>query len=145
MFNKKPKEFLFVYGKLKREFDNEYSKFLKKNSKLVDGGLVHGVMYKIKDQDEVYPGLIKKNNGYIYGELYLLKGNAQRTLKYLDEYEMTPNLFMRERVNVCRLNNKTTMFPVTTSPVVTAWIYTYNKDVTNCEIIADGVFSKNIK
>lgn len=133
-----PKEdggYLFVYGTLKSDMNNDMYHLLAKNAHFIGDAEWNGKLYKVED----YPGAIASNNpsDVVYGELYLLD-NPDKILPALDEYEecsdkyKEPTLFKRikDDVNIAGKNN-----------TVNAWIYIYNRPVDNLEQIKSGNFT----
>jgi gamma-glutamylcyclotransferase (GGCT)/AIG2-like uncharacterized protein YtfP len=134
-FNRK-KEYLFVYGTLKKSFDNEYSRYLRQRADFIGNAAVAGFLYKVADGAETYPALIPDRPGYAYGELYLLhKKPALQTLAFLDKYEEIPELFLRKTVRVDCLDEKNA-----DNALFSAWAYVYNKNTDNLELIETGEF-----
>jgi gamma-glutamylcyclotransferase (GGCT)/AIG2-like uncharacterized protein YtfP len=76
--------YLFVYGTLKSQFDNEMAKFLRQEAKLVGEASVIGHLYLLG----WYPGLVLDADGYeIKGEVYQLNEESEDILLKLDDYE----------------------------------------------------------
>lgn len=76
--------YLFVYGTLKSNFDNEVAQYLHSNAKLVGKGSIYGRLYLLG----WYPGYSQDDQGYeINGEVYEITGNSAELLSKLDEYE----------------------------------------------------------
>jgi gamma-glutamylcyclotransferase (GGCT)/AIG2-like uncharacterized protein YtfP len=129
------KEYLFVYGTLKKSFNNEFSRYLLNHCDFIGNAAAVGFLYKVVDGDETYPALIPDRPGYVYGELYLLhKKTASQTLAFLDVYEETPELFSRRAVIVKSLNDGN-------ERPYSAWAYVYNKNTDNLELLESGEFS----
>jgi len=89
-------ELLFVYGSLKKGFDNH--KLLEKSTKRL--GKAHTVskfgMYE--DSFGNYPYLITKPISKIDGELYQI--NRKELLEEIDEFEGAPDYYQRQRIKV---------------------------------------------
>ena len=89
-------ELLFVYGSLKKGFDNH--RFLEKSTKRL--GIAHTVgkfgMYE--DSFGNYPYLITKPISKIDGELYQI--NRKELLEEIDEFEGAPDYYQRQRIKV---------------------------------------------
>jgi gamma-glutamylcyclotransferase (GGCT)/AIG2-like uncharacterized protein YtfP len=75
---------LFVYGTLRRGFDNPFARLLAQSSHYVGPGYVQGVLYSMGE----YPALVLANDGahQVRGDVYELN-DAESTLRILDEYE----------------------------------------------------------
>ncbi len=129
------KEYLFVYGTLKKDIGNDMYHLLAKHAKFISDATWKGKLYIVED----YPCAIPSDDpsDIVYGELYLLN-NPDNILPNLDEYEECsdkfpkPTLFKRIKGDV-RLNNDDT---------VNAWIYIYNMPVDNLVQIKSGNFTK---
>lgn len=126
------KEYLFVYGTLKRDVGNDMYHLLAKNAKFIGGGTWNGKLYLVEN----YPGAIPSDNpsDTVHGEIYLL--NNTDILSSLDEYEECsdkfpePKLYKRIKDNI----------RVTNGDTVNAWIYIYNLPVGNLKEIKSGNF-----
>ena len=76
-------ESLFVYGTLRKGFDNEYAAMLARSAHFSGRGKVRGTLYLITH----YPGLILADgDDWVCGEIYHLDAPG-KTLRALDEYE----------------------------------------------------------
>ncbi|MCL4383480.1 MAG: gamma-glutamylcyclotransferase [Candidatus Marsarchaeota archaeon] len=125
-------EFLFVYGTLKKGFNNRARKKLKENSLFVGDAEFNGKLFRING----YPGAIKSNNSsdIVYGELYKIKNHVS-VFKILDEFEECsdtfdkPALFKRKICKV-RIEKKYEY----------AWIYLYNLATRGLPKIKTGKF-----
>lgn len=81
--------YLFVYGTLKRGFDNPFAKILEENARFVGNGSFPGKLFKIS----WYPAAIyeKDSPKRVQGEVYELVRQPEFVLKELDQYEdITP-------------------------------------------------------
>ncbi|MCB4797324.1 gamma-glutamylcyclotransferase family protein [Neotamlana laminarinivorans] len=126
--------YLFVYGTLLDQLENNMSVFLRANSKIIGKGYFYGKVYKIS----WYPGAILSNlnTDKVYGTLVQLN-TPENALPILDDYEgFVPNnpnnsLFLRKQIGVY-LNDI----------VYKAWVYIYNKPVNEENRIFSGNFLK---
>ncbi len=125
--------FLFVYGTLKRAFDNPFAKKLRNASTFLDEGNFPGLLYRIS----WYPAAIylPESDSRVQGELYRMHAPRQ-TLKLLDEYEeVMPDwkegLFVRKIIKVLTRDERT----------FSSWAYLYNRPVDGLETIPDGKFN----
>lgn len=116
-------QYLFVYGTLMEDHENEYAQLLQKNSELIDKGFIYARKYDLGS----YPGIkidISKTHK-TKGELFLIKTNPNLVIKALDYYEgydlknPKESLFIRKEVNVFTKENKKTK----------AWVYEYTQIV----------------
>ena len=130
------KEYLFVYGTLKKDIGNDMYHLLAKHARFVSDATWNGKLFMV----DVYPGAVPSDNpiDVVYGELYLLD-NPDNILPSLDEYEecsakfQKPTLFKRIKDDV-RLNN---------GDRVNAWVYIYNMPVDNIKQIKSGNFTSS--
>ena len=124
-------EFLFVYGKLKRNQPNEMSKLLHRNSIFIGNGYIYGRLYEI----DHYPGIIFSaiKSEKVFGEI--LKLNPSIILKKLDEFEGAWPLYS-ENSEYKRLKGTTFFDNVT----IDCWIYVYNRTVDESKRINSGIY-----
>jgi gamma-glutamylcyclotransferase (GGCT)/AIG2-like uncharacterized protein YtfP len=115
---------LFVYGTLRRAFDNEHARLLRNEAEFVGEAQAPGRIYRIG----WYPGFVcaddkaEAENGFVRGELYRLR-DPERTLARLDEYEGDDF----ERVE-------------TEAQGAPAWIYRIRRVPEDAEAIESGDF-----
>ena len=78
-------EYLFVYGTLLRESDNEFSHFLSAHSTAVGEAFFQGKLYII----DWYPGMVASDNpkDKVRGELIKLDDHHEKLFHKLDLYE----------------------------------------------------------
>ena len=89
-------EFLFVYGSLKKGFDNH--KLLEKYAKRVGKASTVGKFAMYEDSFGNYPYLIKEPVTRVQGELYEIK--RKELLDEIDEFEGAPEYYQRKRIKV---------------------------------------------
>ena len=126
-------EFLFVYGTLRHNGNNNLRQLLTSYADFIDDACYQGKLYLIDD----YPGAVASNNptDKVQGEVYFLH-NPPFVLSQLDDYEecsfefTQPTEYIREIKPVQLANGKT----------IPAWIYTYNFSTENLKLIASGDF-----
>jgi gamma-glutamylcyclotransferase (GGCT)/AIG2-like uncharacterized protein YtfP len=126
-------EYLFVYGTLGRNLGHEMHKHLVRHADYAGEATFNGVLYRVAH----YPGAIASSdpNDIVYGELYRLR-DPGALFAALDPYES------------CGANDpmRTLYVRITTTierpggEAVQAWIYLYNRDVTNLVRITSGRF-----
>lgn len=115
--------YLFVYGTLRRAFDNPMAQMLRANSDFEGLATVGGTVYQVNPR---YPGLVA-GAGKTPGELYRLKNNT--VLEELDRYENCspqdpePHEYRRRNLWVRREDGSE----------VKAWVYVYQLDATGFE------------
>lgn len=125
------KEYLFVYGTLRRDARGRLHRFLAGRASFVDAAAYCGKLYKIDD----YPGAVPSNDptDSIYGEVYLIR-DAVTLFPVLDRYEECgpefpePNEYVRQQQRVSLSNGGT----------VNAWLYLYNHSTSGLQLIAGG-------
>lgn len=126
-------DYLFVYGTLQKESQNNMSKYLAEHAELVSRGYIQGKLYKIS----WFPGVVESENpsDRVYGSLFKIS-DITNIFKALDDYEgidytsTDPDLYKRMIVSV--------FLPGTSE--IKAWVYFYNQSVANCERIVSGDF-----
>ncbi|MDP3587634.1 MAG: gamma-glutamylcyclotransferase family protein [Sulfuricurvum sp.] len=89
-------EFLFVYGSLKKGFDND--KLLEKSTRRLGKALTVGKFGMFEDSFGNYPYLIKKPINRIIGELYEIQ--RKELLDQIDEFEGAPDYYQRKKIKV---------------------------------------------
>ena len=134
---KKSNPYLFVYGTLLSECQNQMSTLLWTNSVPCGCGFIYGKLYDLGD----YPGAIAdyRYQNKVFGRLVQLQ-RANWTLKILDDYEGIEShvpdsgLFRREMVNVFLEED-----------VVPSWIYVYNRPLNGKSEIPSGDYMDYLK
>jgi len=89
-------EFLFVYGSLKKGFDNH--KLLQKYAKRVGKASTVGKFAMYEDSFGNYPYLVKEPVTKVMGELYEIK--RKELLDKIDEFEGAPEYYKRKKIKV---------------------------------------------
>jgi len=89
-------EFLFVYGSLKKGFDNH--KLLQKYAKRVGKASTVGKFAMYEDSFGNYPYLVKEPITKVMGELYEIK--RKELLDKIDEFEGAPEYYQRKKIKV---------------------------------------------
>ena len=122
------KEYLFIYGSLKRDFKNHYK--IKDKAKFLNSCKTEDLMslYRYKNFD--FPYLTKTPKEYIYGELYEIEDN--NLLKELDKFEDCPNFYKREKIKIMHYMSMS---------YVEAWAYILNEKIVEKDISLD-IWSK---
>lgn len=127
------REYLFVYGTLRRDSNNDMYKLLARHAKFLSDGWFNGKLYNVT----YYPCAISTEmpDDKVYGEVYELP-HPDFILPILDEYEEcgekfpTPQEYRREKKQIY----------VTNEGMVDAWVYIYNRDVSHLRRIESGDF-----
>jgi gamma-glutamylcyclotransferase (GGCT)/AIG2-like uncharacterized protein YtfP len=118
-------DYLFVYGTLMVDADNNMSRFLIKHSEFIEKGYFCGKLYKVNN----FPGAVLSDNtsDKVYGSVYKIT-NKDHVFKVLDAYEgVEENLFKRVIINAF-LNPKS----------ISTWVYLYNQPTKHLKLIASG-------
>ncbi|MCF6340013.1 MAG: gamma-glutamylcyclotransferase [Sulfurimonas sp.] len=89
-------EFLFVYGSLKKGFDNH--KLLDKYAKRVGKASTVGKFAMYEDSFGNYPYLVKEPITKVMGELYEIK--RKELLDKIDAFEGAPAYYQRKKIKV---------------------------------------------
>jgi pyruvate carboxylase len=125
------REYLFVYGTLRRGGGSPFSKLLSEQADLVGLGAFQGRLYDLGE----YPGVVLSSNpaDVVIGEIYALRNNSS-VLVILDKYEdylpdqPEQSLYLRQLASISARENKT----------LQAWIYLYNGSINGCKQITPG-------
>lgn len=118
-------DYLFVYGTLMGDLDNEMSRFLANHSEFVDKGYFYGKLYEVNN----FPGSVLGSNTFdkVFGSLYKIT-NKDHIFNVLDSYEgVEEGLFKRYVIDVYIKNE-----------VVTSWVYLYNQPTNHLKLIVSG-------
>ena len=90
------REMLFVYGSLKKGFDNHY--LLNKHAKRIGKAITIGKFGMFEDGFGNYPYLIPVPKMRIHGELYEIQ--RKELLEKLDKFEGYPDYYERKKILV---------------------------------------------
>lgn len=90
------RELLFVYGSLKKGFDNHH--LLQKYTKRIGKAITIGKFGMFEDSFGNYPYLLPVSKMRIHGELYLLE--RKELLEKLDRFEGVPEYYQRKKILV---------------------------------------------
>jgi len=90
------KELLFVYGSLKKGFDNH--NLLSKYAKRIGKSITIGKFGMFEDSFGNYPYLVPAPKMRIHGELYLIE--RKELLDKLDQFEGAPEYYERKKILV---------------------------------------------
>ncbi len=124
-------DYLFVYGTLRKEKGNALHRIIAEHSVYCGGAVMQGKLFEIGG----YPGAVESDNpnDKVLGELYRLL-DSDTVLRQLDEYEecsdhfVLPHEYLRKKINV----------EVSGGKHILAWVYIYNHDIADREIITSG-------
>jgi len=89
-------EFLFVYGSLKKGFDNH--KLLQKYAKRIGKASTVSKFAMYEDSFGNYPYLVREPRTKVMGELYEIK--RKELLDRIDEFEGAPEYYKRKKIKV---------------------------------------------
>ncbi len=131
-------EFIFVYGTLRKETATDMSRLLARHCEYISAGHMRGKLYEVNG----YPGAVESGNGNdkICGELHKI-GDSGLVLPLLDEYEECtdrypePHEYVRKKLTVS--------LPGAGS--IAAWVYVFNRDVSNLLQIESGDYPVYLK
>jgi gamma-glutamylcyclotransferase (GGCT)/AIG2-like uncharacterized protein YtfP len=126
--------YLFVYGLLKSDYDNEAAKTIRSHCTLIGEGYTYGRMFDLGS----YPGIVyeKTSNLKVFGEVYRIDRNAHELIAFLDAFEECgpefdePNEYRKEIIPV-NVNNIE----------YNASTYIYNRNLTGLRMIATGKYN----
>jgi gamma-glutamylcyclotransferase (GGCT)/AIG2-like uncharacterized protein YtfP len=126
--------YLFVYGTLKKEFNNPYARIVRKHARLVSTGRINAVLYRVS----TYPAAVLSRDptAWVEGEVYLID-DYDTLLRLLDEYEgydagnPAGSLFVRAAVPV----------DVDNAASQLCWVYLFNGPVANLTKVIKFVHS----
>ncbi len=124
---------LFVYGTLRRGFDNPFARRLRREAEFLSPATLPGAF--LVDLG-AYPGMLRGNNSAraVAGDLFRLPANPAPLLAALDAYEgcsddpSRPGEYVRETARVIPDQG----------PALTAWIYLFNRDTTGLPVVPNG-------
>ena len=123
-----PTNYLFVYGTLLRDANNDMSQFLLQHANYIGKGFVYGRLYQV----DWYPGAIltDKKSEKVFGHIYrILEGTT--LFETLDVYEgVEDGLYLRLSTRAY-LDNDTEC---------KCWMYVYNRSIANLKRIDSGNF-----
>lgn len=131
--NPDPAPYLFVYGTLKRNFDNPFSRQLQDASAYISEGAFTGCLYLVS----WFPAAIYRPGSplQVHGEIYRMNDPA-RLLPVLDEYEdvhadPAQSLYVRSIIPVLSSDKR----------IFNCWAYLYNRSAEGLQQLYGGRFS----
>lgn len=114
------KDYLFVYGTLRKNYDLKLKEKVASNITYVAQAKLKATLYDIGK----YPGAIKENNyDEVVGDVFLLN-DSEKAFEILDNYEGEE--YVRKKSKVQLRSGKT----------VIAWVYWYNQEPLGKQRIA---------
>jgi len=129
-------EYLFLYGTLIAEKSNNEVTHLAKRLRRVGKAHVPGRLYDLGD----YPGAVldHSSNTLVKGELVSLPRDRE-LLEAFDRYEE----FDSSNPSKSVLIRKKTRITLANGRMVDAWIYVYNRPISNAPLIRGGDYWKS--
>jgi len=129
------KEYLFVYGTLRKYFQNPVSRYLDENAQHIGEGFINGKIYDVSG----FPGLVLSDSkeSIVTGDLYRLK-SVPDVFKTLDHYEgyrrdsPEGSLFIRQIQSITFGEGL----------CVAAWVYVFNRSIENLDLIKGSDYTK---
>jgi gamma-glutamylcyclotransferase (GGCT)/AIG2-like uncharacterized protein YtfP len=120
------RDFLFVYGTLRRGYQNPFAATLAAEATFVSEGTLRGRLFWLGSRDFVYPGATSEpeTDSFVKGEIFSFATESS-LLSVLDAYEGVGPVqtespeYVRQRVSI-----------ETTSGSVSAWAYVYARPIT---------------
>ena len=122
------RDYLFVYGTLRRAFDHPMHQLLSSHADFIGIGRFQGKLYDLGN----FPGAVasEEPSDQVKGELYVLH-EAGQTFRALDEYE--GKAFRRAQVAIRSEDGQE----------IRSWIYLYNRPVSRQRVITSGDFANH--
>ena len=121
-------DYLFVYGTLRREFDNRMAAFLRQNAKYLYDGVRDGEIYDVG----TYPAVLYKEGSdtVVQGNVFKLTGDREEIFRVLDLYEgVEEDLYIRALRPVRFGEIQTEML---------CWVYLFNSSTYHLRLIPHG-------
>ena len=122
---------LFVYGSLMSTAGHPMGARLQAEARLIGAATLAGRLYRVS----WYPGVVESTDPEqrVHGEVYAL-ADPVRALAWLDAYEgIAPG--SRESGEYTRVERPVRL---DSGEEITAWVYLYQKDVSQLPLVADG-------
>lgn len=125
--------YLFVYGTLLKDLENEMSKFLKRHADFTGKAYLYGMLYQVS----WYPGLVLSDDDSqrVYGHVFKLH-DTEMVLRVLDDYEGVSDAYPQPHQYKRAL---TTVF-IADGTKQDAWVYIYNHSTARLKQITSGNF-----
>ena len=125
--------YLFVYGTLRNEFDNEMAQYLNQHATFLQNGGLKGFLYDIG----TYPGVVydDKAETLVKGQIFELH-DSDEIFKVLDPYEgIDDELYIRQVCPVQVLEKK----------ITSCWVYLFNRPTLFLTKIESGDYFEYLK
>lgn len=126
-------DFLFVYGTLRQDNDNEMSRLLASYAELISPATFQGKLYLV----DTYPGVVPSANpsDLVHGEVYRLH-EPDFLLTQLDAYEECGSDFLKPTEYVRAIRQ----IRLPDGACISAWVYLYNLPTAALKPIPSGDF-----
>ena len=121
-----PSNYLFTYGSLQRDFDNEMSELVQRSFAYRGKGYIEGSLYDVG----TFPAAILagRPGSKVHGELFRIPPCEIPLVDLLDEYEGCPELYERVLMEVNTEDGKT----------IDAMVYVYQRTTQDLDPIESG-------
>jgi gamma-glutamylcyclotransferase (GGCT)/AIG2-like uncharacterized protein YtfP len=127
------RNYLFVYGTLRREINSEMYQLLAHYGEFVGDAIFQGKLYMV----DYYPGLVSSvdTQDVVYGEVYKLSC-PDIVLSRLDDYEECgpkfpePSKYVRRKQDV----------KLKSGEAMNAWVYIFERPTAGLQLIESGDF-----
>ena len=121
-------DYLFVYGTLRREFENKMAAFVRQNADYFHDGEMEGELYDVG----TYPAALYQENAEtsIKGNIFKLIGDREKIFQVLDLYEgVEEDLYIRA-LRPVRFGEEQTE--------ILCWVYLFNSSTYHLRLISHG-------
>ena len=121
-------DYLFVYGTLRREYENSMADFLRQNGEYFDEGAMNGELYDVG----TYPAALYEEGAetIIKGNIFKLTGDREEIFRVLDLYEgVEEDLYIRALRPVRFGEEQREML---------CWVYLFNRSTYHLRLIEHG-------
>jgi gamma-glutamylcyclotransferase (GGCT)/AIG2-like uncharacterized protein YtfP len=127
------KDYLYVYGSLKKGANNSLQRRLLKQADYVSDGVFQGRLFRLKG----YPAAVPSTHpgDKVHGELYRLR-NAEAAFKWLDAYE----LCMSKSWLIPEFLRRKQIIHLTRGKTLAAWIYLYHRSTLGLSRVKNGKY-----
>jgi len=128
--NSLPSNYIFTYGSLQRDFDNEMSRLVARSFTYKGRGYIEGSLFDTGN----FPAAILagRPDSKVHGELFHIPLCETNVVDLLDEYEGCPELYERTIIEVTTDTGKT----------IDAMVYVYQHTTQNLDPIESGDYRK---
>lgn len=134
-----PKDYLFVYGTLRKCFDHPMHQSMIRYAEYHSAGLMNGKLYDLGN----YPGMVYSNadNCSVTGDIYIIK-DREKLFWVLDSYE---GISESGHVNDEYIRVKREADRADTDEALVCWVYLYNRNPQHFRRILSGDYCAYIQ